>query len=372
MKIQPLITLVLLITLVACKKQNSAQKADTHKEDTPITLLTYNGKKDNSKHIVFVSGDEEYRSEEALPQLAKILSKHHGFMCTVLFAQDPTKLGLVNANYTKNIPGLSALDSADLMVIFTRFRDLPDEQMRHIDNYLQAGKPVVGIRTATHAFNFQKDSLSNYSYYGNYYSGDNTNWHGGFGQLVLGQNWLNHHGYHKHQSTRGVIAAGAIGQPISNGLTSGAIWGPTDVYGVHLPLPGDSEPIILGQVVNRQGEYDENDIFFGMKPSDSVLASENNEGLKVNDVLMPIAWTKTYQLPNGKPGKAFTSTIGAAPDMLNEGVRRLLVNGVFWAMDLDIPEKANVDLVGIFQPEAYGFKTDEFWLNKKLYIKNLQ
>src|ERR1700704_2753950 len=71
------------------------------------------------KHIVLVSGDEEYRSEEALPQLAKILAKHHGFKCTVLFAIDP-KDGTINPNVNNNIPGLEALKTADLMIIATR------------------------------------------------------------------------------------------------------------------------------------------------------------------------------------------------------------------------------------------------------------
>src|SRR5437588_1547781 len=104
------------------------------------------------KHVVLISGDEEYRSEETLPQLGKILAKHHGFKCTVLFAIDP-KTGEINPNVRNNIPGLGALKTADLMVIFTRFRDLPDEQMRHVVDYVEAGKPVVGLRTATHAFN---------------------------------------------------------------------------------------------------------------------------------------------------------------------------------------------------------------------------
>src|SRR5438874_3208044 len=104
------------------------------------------------KHIVLVSGDEEYRSEEALPQLAKILAKHHGFKCTVLFAINPDD-GTIDPKNTHNIPGLEALDNADLMVIFTRFRDLPDEQMKHVVKYVASGKPIVGMRTATHAFN---------------------------------------------------------------------------------------------------------------------------------------------------------------------------------------------------------------------------
>src|SRR4051812_43744309 len=65
------------------------------------------------KHVVLISGDEEYRSEEMLPQLAKILSGRHGFRCTVLFAIDPVD-GTVNPNRNDNIPGLKALDTADL------------------------------------------------------------------------------------------------------------------------------------------------------------------------------------------------------------------------------------------------------------------
>lgn len=368
-------TLLFCCLLVSCGEK--AEKRETSEEIENVEQvskqwLTFGDDNENSKHIVLVSGDEEYRSEEALPQLAKILSKHHGFKCTVLFAQDPEKPGIVNANYVGNIPGLDALDSADLMILFTRFRALPDEQMQHFDNYLMAGKPLVGIRTATHAFNFQKDSTSTFRHYGNYYQGDKTEWTDGFGRLVLGEKWHTHHGHHKHQSTRGVMAKGAESHPIANGIENGQIWGPTDVYGVRLPLPGDSEPIILGQVINRKGEYDESDIFFGMKPTDSELATENNEGLKVNDVLMPIAWTKSYQIPGGEKGKAFASTIGAASDMLNEGVRRLLINGVFWAMDNTVPEKANVDLVGEYNPSAYGFKDDAYWIDKQLKIESLK
>ena len=108
------------------------------------------------KHIVLISGDEEYRSEEALPQLAKILAKHHGFQCTVLFAIDPTTARSTRTQHD-NIPGLEALDTADLLILFTRFRDLPDEQMKHIVDYVESGKPIIGLRTATHAFNIKTE-----------------------------------------------------------------------------------------------------------------------------------------------------------------------------------------------------------------------
>ena len=100
--------------------------------------VTFDGK---GKHVVLISGDEEYRSEEAMPQLARILSKHHGFKVTVLFAIDPTTNN-VNPDRIDNIPGLEALKTADLAVFFIRWRDLPDSQMKLIVDYVESGKPI--------------------------------------------------------------------------------------------------------------------------------------------------------------------------------------------------------------------------------------
>src|SRR6186997_297263 len=83
--------------------------------DPPVVLEGKDGI-GKGKHVVLISGDQEYRSEEMIPQLAKILSKHHGFTCTVLFTVDP-KDGTVNPG-VNNIPGLDALKTADLMVVF--------------------------------------------------------------------------------------------------------------------------------------------------------------------------------------------------------------------------------------------------------------
>jgi type 1 glutamine amidotransferase len=289
------------------------------------------------KHIVLVSGDEEYRSEEALPMLGKILAKRHGFKCTVLFAIDP-KDGTINPNVS-NIPGLEALKTADLLIIFTRFRNLPDDQMQHIVDYLESGKPVFGIRTATHAFNLPKESkFAKYSWA---YGGDD--YKQGFGRQVLGETWINHHGAHGSQSQRGIIAPEAKDHPIVRGIKDGDIWGPSDVYGVRLPLPGDSKPIVLGQVLK------------GMKFDDEPL-----EGPK-NDPMMPIAWTKTYETASGKKGRVFTSTLGAATDLTAEGSRRLFVNAAYWCLGMEdqIPEKSNVDIVGEYEPRPFrnnGFK----------------
>src|SRR4051812_14774047 len=159
--------------------------------DGPLLKLAGEQGPGRGKHVVLVSGDEEYRSEEALPQLAKILATRHGFKCTVLFAIG--KDGTIDPNRGDNIPGLEALDSADLMVLALRFRNLPDEQMKHIADYLDRGGPVVGLRTATHSFNIPKGkTYSRYSY-------NNKDWDGGFGRQVLGETWVNHHGKHGSQ-----------------------------------------------------------------------------------------------------------------------------------------------------------------------------
>lgn len=285
----------------------------------------------HGKHIVLISGDEEYRSEEALPQLAKILAARHGFKCTVLFAINDE--GEIEPTRIDNIPGLDALKSADLMVIATRFRDLPDDQMKQVVDYVESGRPIVGARTATHAFNLQKNkTYSAYSY-------NDKATDGGFGRRVLGETWRTHHGDHGKQSTRGLIAPGAESHPILRGIKDGDVWGPTDVYGVRLPLPGDGKPLLLGQVLT------------GMNQDDAPLPGAKNEPM------MPVAWVKSYTGDSGRVGRVFTTTMGASQDLLNEGVRRLLVNACYWAVGLEdkIPARGDVALIGGYEPSRFGF-----------------
>lgn len=286
----------------------------------------------DGRHIVFVSGDEEYRSEEALPQLAKILAQHHGFKATVLFAVDP-ETGEINPNQVDNIPGLHNLNTADLMVLFTRFRDLPDEQMRHIVDYVDSGRPIVAMRTATHAFNFENHTT--YDHYS--WRSEEEGWEGGFGRRILGETWYRHHGDHGEESTRGLINGIWEEQPILNGVQD--IWVPTDVYGVRDIKGPDVKTLVYGQSVS------------GMQPS-----AEPN----FDKSIIPVAWTRTYRGQNGQHGRVFTTTMGNAEDLLNEDFRRLLVNAAYWGMGMedDIPEEADVDIVGEYEPTPFGF--DDF------------
>ncbi|MHC5063581.1 MAG: ThuA domain-containing protein [Planctomycetota bacterium] len=299
---------------------------------TQAEWVSYAGKAGpgSGKRVVLVSGDEEYRSEEGLPQLGKILAEHHGFDCSVLFAIDP-ETGAIDPNNQNNIPGLELLEDADLMIIMTRFRNLPDAQMQHIVEYCQSGKPIIGMRTATHAFRMPADAT--YSRWGS----GNKDWDGGFGRQILGEDWVNHHGQHGGQSTRGIIAESASDHPIVRGCED--IWGPTDVYGIKLPLRENFQPLILGQVLA------------GMSPGDEAIEGEKNAPM------MPVAWCGSYAIEEGKSARIFTTTMGASQDLLSDGLRRLLVNASYWAlrMEAEIPEQSKVDLVGEYEPTAFGF-----------------
>jgi len=291
--------------------------------------VVYKGKQGpgKGKHIVLIAADDEYRSEELIVALARILAVHHGFKCTVLFAIDK-QTGEINPSVKDNIPGLEKLREADLMIIFARFRCLPDEQMKYIDEYVHSGKPIIGIRTATHAFNYPKGSKSKYRHY----HWRSKEWPGGFGRQVLGETWVAHYGHHNVESTRGKIVPGMESHPIVRGCED--IWGPSDVYAL-TKLHGDCIPLVLGVVLK------------GMNPTDPP---------NPNKKPIPIAWIKTFTGRSGKRARVFTTTMGHAGDFKSEGFRRLLVNAAYWCLGMEeqIPPRAKVDLVGPYDPPPIG------------------
>src|SRR5262245_41574909 len=194
--VRALQTLARLLILVSLLAPACARAGD---------WVVYEGKEGpgRGKHIVFLTGDEEYRSEEGLPQLARILAVRHGFKCTVLFAINPpgwskreiaefkrshkdapepkpddpdTNDGTIDPNEPTNIPGMQALDSADLVVMLWRFRRPDDASMKHFTDYYLAGKPFIALRTSTHAF--QGLPAGPYAKF----NWQNNEWKGGFGR----------------------------------------------------------------------------------------------------------------------------------------------------------------------------------------------
>lgn len=276
----------------------------------------------NGKHIVLVAGDQEYRSEESIPALARILARRHGFRCTVLLPIN-RRTGEIDAATIDNIPGLEALRKADLAVLFLRWLELPDEQMKEIIDYAEAGRPLIGLRTSTHPFNYRTRKDSPYARY-SYRSKEPD---GGFGRLVFGETWISHYGVHQKESTRGLPAPGMERHPILTGVKD--VWGESDVYAL-TTLSGDSKPVLLGQVLA------------GMQPD-----SPPNPDKK----LTPVAWTKSY-----KGGRVLMTTMGHVNDFRNEGFRRMIVNGCYWAMGMEsrISARSSVEFVTPYHPGPIG------------------
>lgn len=291
--------------------------------------LTYEGKSGigAGKHIVFLAGDHEYRSEETLPALARMLAFNHGFKCTVLFTVDP-KTGEIDPA-ADNLPGTNALVDADLAVFFLRFKNLPDDQMQPIVDYLDRGGPVVGLRTSTHAFKIpsgQKFSKYDYQYKGDEYQR-------GFGRQVLGESWSGHYGKNHVMATRLDVAKGAKNHPIMRGV--GKPWAQSGGYWT-VPVEG-SEVLAFAQPLEN------------MSP-DSNPAEDKAP--------CPGVWVRKYSSQDGEnEGRVFTTTYGASEDLLDDDFRRMMINGCLWAvgMDAKITNQLNIDFVGGYQPATYRF-----------------
>jgi hypothetical protein len=236
--------------------------------------------------------------------------------------------GQIDPNTVNNIPGLEALKTADLMIVFLRFRDLPDVQMKHVHDYLQTGKPVIGIRPSVVAFRSKKGGR--YFKYSSTNKGDDFT--SGFGRQVLGATWISHHGRHKVEGTRGIPVEAMKDHPILRGVRS--MFGQTDVYTVKTPIPHDGQTLVMGQVLS------------GLNPTDPPS----------DKAQMPLAWTKYFPTPNGR-ARVFMTTMGDARDFLDVNFRRMVVNACLWALDLEdeIRPDNNVSVVGRYEPLPFGF-----------------
>jgi hypothetical protein len=298
--------------------------------------LTYPGGQGQGqgKHVVWLTGDEEYRSEEALPMLAKIASQRHGFRSTVLFALDSD--GTINPKNTRSLPDSAALDSADLIVMMLRFRQWPDEHMARFERALHRGVPIVAIRTSTHPFNgFPPDSR---------WAKWNYNNQGGFGREVVGETWVTHWGRHKAEATRGVIEPSQAAHPVLRDVSD--LFGETDVYEAY--PPADATLLVRGLVLQTLAPD-------SPPATHSKRRARDKQMQPVNDPPMPVVWTRVHTNETGTTNRVLATTMGSATDFENEGLRRLLINGLFWGLELDVPPRADVSYVDPYRPSFYGF-----------------
>lgn len=285
----------------------------------------------HNRRVVLLAGDEEYRSEEVQPLLARQLNRL-GFECYVLFSQDP-ETGEVDPNNVHHFPGTQHLADAALLIVQLRFREFDDATMQPIVDFVEAGKPVIGIRTATHAFNYRQNLDSPYAHW----SYRSKKWDGGFGRQILGETWITHHGNHGQQATRALPAPRQAHHPVMRGV--GPCFGPTDVYGVR-NLPEDCVVLMHGQVV------------IGMSPDDPLVEGKQNEPM------MPVSWVRERELGEGRKQRVFTTTMGDAQDFSDPDLRRLLLNASLWCLgdEAAIPEHGfEASLSEVWQPTAFGF-----------------
>ncbi len=276
------------------------------------------------KHVVLISGDHEYRSEELLPAMGRILAQRYGFKASVFFTLDDE--GFIEPG-SSNIAGLEALETADLMVVALRFQDFPAAEMQHIVDYLDRGGPVMGLRTATHAFQIDDGPFVKYSW--NY---DGEEYLQGFGEQVLGETWVGHYGTNHEQSSRVIPVEARLDHPILRGVDDMHV----QSGGYQAYPPDDADVLAAGLVLNGME--------FGAPPDP-------------DKETLPVAWTRIYTGASGNPARVFTSTHGASEDFLNDGFRRMLINAVLWTMGLEdeIRRDDDVSLVGPYHPVGFSF-----------------
>ena len=282
------------------------------------------------KHILFIASDHEYRGEETCPAIARIMAKRYGFKCTVLFGQTPD--GVIKPG-SSLIPGIEAIDDADMLFLFLRFVHPEDAWMEKFEGYLKRGGPVLGLRTTTHAFNGLKGK---YAYHNFNYRDDE--FVGGFGRQILGETWnpklgAGHYGRNHKYATAMHVVPEQKDHPVIRGVR--------DMHamaGAYSARPMPNSTILATNRVLESMEV-------GAKPLE-------DKGPQ------PAAWVRTYEFKDGKEGRAFCTTQGASEDILSEGVRRMIINATLWCMGMEehITEDANVSFVGPYNPSTFSFK----------------
>jgi uncharacterized protein len=309
------LSLMMITFLFACTPSTESTETVVADESKPAEIIP-------GSKIVFVTGEREYRSEESMSMIAQLAKRELNADVKVCYALD-TK-GMIDPNITNNIVGLEALSSADLMVLYIGDQTLPEDQLKYILDYVDSGKPIVGFRTSTHAFNYKKDSEKEYL---------NEDWP----REVFGQKWIADHG----QFLDGVDPLTEVNfytnqkeYPVLRGIKPFLAF--SSLYHVENngePIYGDYVALLTGR--SLRSNYAESQEY----PTDN-----------------PVAWIKTYTGKSGSPARVFFTTLGHPDDFKESAMRKLSLNGVTWALGMEatIPADGfNVEIAG-YEPSLIG------------------
>lgn len=218
--------------------------------------------------VVFVAGESEYGASETLPALAASMRDAFGIEATVLVAPDTDGLG-------GPLPNLDPLADADLVVLFVRFRE-DGPQREALDAYIASGRPIIGLRTTSHAFLDDKDWFP--PIFGGHYTSHAPN----------------------EDGTTALVLPGALEHPITRGLPGAIDMGHGGTYNAQ-PLADGATALLIGKTGDLPAE--------------------------------PIAWV--HQTPAG--GRAFYTSLGSREHAEREAFQTLLHNAVLWALGEEVP-----------------------------------
>ena len=243
-------------------------------------------------HVVLVVGTLHYSPELTMPLYAKELEKF-GFRTTVVMGEgNPEKK-------TENVlPGIEALAAADLAIFFTRFLKLPDAEWKPIEDYLKSGKPVIGLRTAGHAFKYPKDH-------------PRFEWNDGFGRRVFGSPYV----VHQQSETKIKVIPEQAAHPIMTHVTKTEWTSPGTLYLAHLEK--GVTPLVSGSGTGRE----------------RLLKKRFGEIQVKKFETAPVAWA----WENEWKGKSFYTSFGHPGDFAEESFNRMLLNAVHWGLEKPIP-----------------------------------
>ena len=211
---------------------------------------------DEPLSIHFISGSKEYKSEPSLQAFRKELGSRYRMSITASWVRDRAE----------NLPGFEHVAQADLLLIFARRMKLPEEQMAVIRRHWDSGKPIVGIRTSSHAFGNEDNEI--------------------FDRRVMAGNYSGHFG---NEPVAVSTAEGAANHPVLKDV-------------------GKIESLKM----YKAGELGPN-------------ATLQNGTIKAKNATHAVTWTNVY-----KGGRMFYTSLGVPVDFVNDQFRRMIINAIFW------------------------------------------